>query len=139
MSHAQAAASPAPAATPTENTVNLPKPECEIDYGQWMDNLTKEARDAGVGEKGIAELHKAMLEQKVLDRDRKQTVFNLTFTEFSKRLISEARLKKAAKIWPNMPMSSRRSKIPMAFRGQCLLPSGGLKPTMVPFRAISTR
>lgn len=44
--------------------------------------------------KGIAELHKAMLEQKVLDRDRKQTVFNLTFTEFSKRLISEARLKK---------------------------------------------
>ncbi len=94
MSGAQAAASPAPAATPTENTVNLPKPECEIDYGQWMDNLTKEARDAGVGEKGIAELHKAMLEQKVLDRDRKQTVFNLTFTEFSKRLISEARLKK---------------------------------------------
>ncbi|NKC50677.1 lytic murein transglycosylase [Ochrobactrum cytisi] len=94
MSGAQAAASPAPAATPTENTVNLPKPECEIDYGQWMDNLTKEAREAGVGEKGIAELHKAMLEQKVLDRDRKQTVFNLTFTEFSKRLISEARLKK---------------------------------------------
>ena len=30
----------------------------------------------------------------MLDRDRKQTVFNLTFTEFSKRLISEARLKK---------------------------------------------
>ncbi|HHV67576.1 MAG TPA: lytic murein transglycosylase, partial [Ochrobactrum intermedium] len=91
MSNAQAAA---PAAAPAENAVNLPKPECEIDFGQWMDNLTKEARDAGVGEKGIAELHKAMLEQKVLDRDRKQTVFNLTFTEFSKRLISEARLKK---------------------------------------------
>ncbi len=29
----------------------------------------------------------------ILDRDRNQTVFNLTFTEFSKRLISEARLK----------------------------------------------
>jgi hypothetical protein len=70
MSNAQATASPAPAAAPAENAVSLPKPECEIDFGQWMDNLTKEARDAGVGEKGIAELHKAMLEQKVLDRDK---------------------------------------------------------------------
>ncbi|MBO1039721.1 lytic murein transglycosylase [Brucella pituitosa] len=92
QSGAKASGSPAPAAS-ADSTVNLPKPECETDYGQWMDNLTKEAREAGVGEKGIAELHKASLEQKVLDRDRKQTVFNLTFTEFSKRLISEARLK----------------------------------------------
>ncbi len=57
-----ALASPGPDAA--TNATNLPKPECEIDYGQWMDNLTKEAREAGVGEKGIAELHKAMLEQK---------------------------------------------------------------------------
>jgi lytic murein transglycosylase len=94
VSNAQTAnTSPAPAA-PTETAVNAPKPECETDLGQWIENLAKEAREAGVGEKGISELHKASLEQKVLDRDRKQTVFNLTFTEFSKRLISEARLKK---------------------------------------------
>lgn len=94
VSHAQtASASPAPAA-PAETAVNMPKPECETDLGQWVENLAKEAREAGVGDKGISELHKASLEQKVLDRDRKQTVFNLTFTEFSKRLISEARLKK---------------------------------------------
>ncbi len=94
VSHAQtASASPAPAA-PAETAVNMPNPECETDLGQWVENLAKEAREAGVGDKGISELHKASLEQKVLDRDRKQTVFNLTFTEFSKRLISEARLKK---------------------------------------------
>ncbi|MCI1002511.1 MULTISPECIES: lytic murein transglycosylase [Ochrobactrum] len=94
VSHAQtASASPAPAA-PAGTAVNMPKPECETDLGQWVENLAKEAREAGVGDKGISELHKASLEQKVLDRDRKQTVFNLTFTEFSKRLISEARLKK---------------------------------------------
>lgn len=94
VSNAQTAnASPAPAAS-TETAVNAPKPECETDLGQWIENLAKEAREAGVGDKGISELHKASIDQKVLDRDRKQTVFNLTFTEFSKRLISEARLKK---------------------------------------------
>lgn len=93
LSGAGAATTPAPAAA-TDNAVNMPKPECETDFGQWMENLTREAREAGVGEKGIAELHKASIDQKVLGRDRKQTVFNLTFTEFSKRLISEARLKK---------------------------------------------
>ncbi len=66
MSHAQAAASPAPAATPTENTVNLPKPECEIDYGQWMDNLTKEARDAGVGERASPNCTRPCLSKRCL-------------------------------------------------------------------------
>ncbi|MGU3398233.1 lytic murein transglycosylase [Brucellaceae bacterium D45D] len=88
------AAQPPSPQTATDKAASAPKPECETDLGQWLENLTKEARAAGVSDKGIGELHKASLEQRVLDRDRKQTVFNLTFTEFSKRLISEARLKK---------------------------------------------
>ncbi|WP_343312359.1 lytic murein transglycosylase [Brucella sp. BE17] len=84
---------PSPA-TSTDKGAIAPKPECETDLSPWLENLTNEAREAGVSDKGISELHKATLEQRVLDRDRKQTVFNLTFTEFSKRLISEARLKK---------------------------------------------
>lgn len=71
-----------------------PKPACETELGQWIEDLATEARASGVGDKGIAELHKASLDEKVLSRDRSQSVFNLTFIEFSKRLISEARLKK---------------------------------------------
>lgn len=87
--HAQ---TPAPAAPAAPQQVE--KPACETDLGQWIEDLAAEARADGVGEKGIAELHKASIDQKVLSRDRSQSVFNLTFTEFSKRLISEARLKK---------------------------------------------
>lgn len=139
MSTAQAAASPAPAVTPSENTVNLPKPECEIDFGQWMDNLTKEARDAGVGEKGIAELHKAMLEQKVLDRDRKQTVFNLTFTEFSKRLISDARLKKGRENLVKYADVFKKVEDTYGVPGPVLAAFWGLKPITARSRAISIR
>ncbi len=104
-----------------------------------MNNLTKEAREAGVGEKGIAELHKASLEQKVLDRDRKQTVFNLTFTEFSKRLISEARLKNGQNNLVKYADVFKKVEDTYGVPGPVLAAFGVSKPTTVPFRVISTR
>ncbi len=138
LSGAGAATTPAPAAA-TDNAVNMPKPECETDFGQWMENLTREAREAGVGEKGIAELHKASIDQKVLGRDRKQTVFNLTFTEFSKRLISEARLKKGQENLVKYADVFKKVEDAYGVPGPVLAAFWGLKPTMARFRVISTR
>ncbi|MFC4624303.1 lytic murein transglycosylase [Daeguia caeni] len=92
VSVAQTAA-PAEAAAAQDSAAQA-RPECGTDFNIWLENLANEARAAGVSDKAIAELHKASIDEKVLARDRKQTVFSLTFTEFSKRLISEARLKK---------------------------------------------
>ncbi len=83
----------APASAATEAAPQA-KPECGGDLSAWIDNFAKEAHAEGVSDKAIAELHKAKIDDKVLGFDRKQNVFNLTFTDFSKRLISEARLKK---------------------------------------------
>ncbi|MBB6259843.1 lytic murein transglycosylase [Paenochrobactrum gallinarii] len=95
LSFAQAPA-PVPAANAPASTAEAipPKPACETDFKQWIEDVAAEARAEGVSDKGIAELHKASLDEKVLARDRSQSVFNLTFIEFSKRLISETRLKK---------------------------------------------
>ncbi|GAB1582504.1 lytic murein transglycosylase [Phyllobacterium phragmitis] len=87
------AAAQQPAAAPAEGAA-APKPACGGDMEAWFDGVVREARAAGVADKGINELYKASIDEKVLARDRAQGVFNLTFVEFSKRLISEARLKK---------------------------------------------
>ncbi len=87
-----------PAASTTSGASDAPapgpKPECGDDLAVWIDNFAKEARAEGVSDKAIAELRKAKIDDRVLGFDRKQTVFNLTFTDFSRRLISDARLKK---------------------------------------------
>ena len=70
------------------------KPACAGDLNIWLEGVITEAKAAGVSDKTIAELHKASIDERTLSRDRTQTVFNLTFAEFSKRLISEQRLKK---------------------------------------------
>ncbi|MGU3575750.1 lytic murein transglycosylase [Brucellaceae bacterium C25G] len=92
LSFAQAPAAETVSVTVTETAAA--KPACETDFKQWIEDVATEARAEGVSDKGISELHKATLEEKVLTRDRSQAVFNLTFTDFSKRLISENRLKK---------------------------------------------
>ncbi|NKB79132.1 hypothetical protein HED49_10435 [Ochrobactrum daejeonense] len=104
-----------------------------------MENLTREAREAGVSDKGIAELHKAFIDQKVLGRDRKQTVFNLTFTEFSKRLISEARLKKGQDNLVKYADVFRKVEDTYGVPGPILAAFWGWRRTTAPFRAISTR
>ena len=85
---AQPVAPSAPAA------VEIEKPACGGEYNVWLEGVITEAKAAGISDSAIAELHKATLDERTLKRDRTQSVFNLTFAEFSKRLISEQRLKK---------------------------------------------
>ncbi len=77
-----------------ETTAVAEKPACGGDLAFWLEGVIAEAKAAGVSDKAITELKKAQIDERTLKRDRTQTVFNLTFAEFSKRLISEQRLKK---------------------------------------------
>lgn len=86
---AQPAAPVAPA-----TAAEVEKPACGGDYNAWLEGVIAEAKAAGISDSAIAELKKATIDERTLKRDRTQTVFNLTFAEFSKRLISEQRLKK---------------------------------------------
>ncbi|MBU0581766.1 MAG: lytic murein transglycosylase [Alphaproteobacteria bacterium] len=70
--------------------------ECGGDFAAWRDGVKAEAIAAGVGETGLAALSRASIDQKVLDRDRAQGVFNQTFAEFSGRMINDYRLKNGA-------------------------------------------
>ena len=83
-----------PAAPSAPAAVEIEKPACGGEYNVWLDGVITEAKAAGISDSAIAELHKATLDERTLKRDRTQSVFNLTFAEFSKRLISEQRLKK---------------------------------------------
>src|SRR5688500_10001369 len=62
----------------------------------WFSGLINESKAAGVTDKGISELFKASMDDKVLERDRAQGVFNQTFLTFSSRMVSDYRLKQGA-------------------------------------------
>lgn len=70
--------------------------ECGGDFAVWKDGVAAQARDAGVGERGLAALRGARLDQRVLARDRAQAVFTQSFIEFSGRMINEYRLTNGA-------------------------------------------
>lgn len=84
------------AQTPTtvQEAAAVEKPACGGDLAVWFEGVVSEAKANGISDNTIKELHKARIDDRTLSRDRTQTVFNLTFAEFSKRLISEQRLKK---------------------------------------------
>ncbi|WP_420962683.1 lytic murein transglycosylase [Brucella sp. IR073] len=91
---ASAQQAPASPAVPAQGTV-APQAACGGDLKTWLDGVAAEARADGVGEKGISELYKAQIDDRVLGRDRSQgATFNQTFADFSRKLISDARLKK---------------------------------------------
>jgi lytic murein transglycosylase len=71
---------------------------CGGDFSAWLAAMTDEARAAGVGEVGLSALSGARVDQRVLDRDRAQGVFNQTFIEFSGRMINNYRLENGKKI-----------------------------------------
>ncbi|MBO6725977.1 MAG: lytic murein transglycosylase [Rhizobiaceae bacterium] len=89
-----------PAALVLSATLGLSAPafaqQCGGDFGAWKNQVTQEAQQAGIGQRGMAALKGARVDQKVLSRDRAQGVFNQTFTEFAGRMISSYRLKNGA-------------------------------------------
>jgi lytic murein transglycosylase len=72
------------------------KPACGGELEPWFNGLIAEAKAAGVTDKGLGELLKASMDDKVLERDRAQGVFNQTFLTFSSRMVSDYRLKQGA-------------------------------------------
>ncbi len=75
---------------------NAQAADCGTDFDVWKAAVADEARAAGVGEAGLAALAGARVDQRVLARDRAQTVFTQTFAEFSNRMINSYRLKQGA-------------------------------------------
>ncbi|QND53669.1 lytic murein transglycosylase [Phyllobacterium sp. 628] len=72
------------------------KPACGGEVEPWFNGVIAEAKAAGVGERGLNELLKASMDDKVLERDRAQGVFSQTFLTFSSRMVSDYRLKQGA-------------------------------------------
>ena len=70
--------------------------QCGGDFAQWRAGIEDEARTAGIGEVGMKALRGARIDQRVLQRDRAQGVFNQTFNEFAGRMINSYRLKNGA-------------------------------------------
>jgi lytic murein transglycosylase len=70
--------------------------QCGGDFSVWKQQLLDEARQAGVGETGLAALAGAEIDANVLKRDRAQGVFTQTFAEFSNRMINKYRLSQGA-------------------------------------------
>lgn len=66
--------------------------QCGGDFSTWRAQIAQEAQAAGVGQRGLAALQNASVDQRVLQRDRAQGVFTQSFTEFAGRMISQNRL-----------------------------------------------
>lgn len=65
---------------------------CGGDFAAWREGVAQEAQAAGVGQRGLAALQNARVDQRVLQHDRAQQVFTQTFTEFAGRMINQYRL-----------------------------------------------
>ncbi|TKT74131.1 lytic murein transglycosylase [Aquamicrobium sp. LC103] len=70
--------------------------QCGGDFPSWKAGIGQEAAASGVGERGMSALRNAQIDQRVLQRDRAQGVFNQTFTEFAGRMINSYRLQNGA-------------------------------------------
>ena len=70
--------------------------ECGGEFAAWKAAITAEASAAGVGRTGLDALAGSAIDPKVLERDRAQGVFSQSFIEFSRRMISDYRLKNGA-------------------------------------------
>jgi lytic murein transglycosylase len=67
--------------------------QCGGDFGQFLAGVKQEAVSTGLpAEAADRTLANVRLDQRVLDRDRSQSVFRQTFLEFSQRIISANRM-----------------------------------------------
>ena len=71
--------------------------QCGGDFGQFVQGLRAEAAQRGYSEQAIDGFFRhASYLQRAVDADRRQGIFTVPFTEFSRRLISQGRLDKRA-------------------------------------------
>ena len=72
---------------------------CGGSFQGWVDGVKAEAQSRGYDRATVESFFKgAKVDQKVLGADRSQTMFQRTFTEFSRNLISNQRLTKAQQL-----------------------------------------
>ncbi|MBM2574716.1 lytic murein transglycosylase [Jannaschia sp. Os4] len=70
---------------------------CGGDFGTFLDGLRAEARAEGIPDSAIDRfLAGARLDQRTLDADRRQGVFQIPFVDFARRLISADRIRRGA-------------------------------------------
>ncbi len=72
--------------------------QCGGDFSAWRAGVAQEAQAAGVGQRGLAALDNARVDERVLSRDRAQGVFTQTFTEFAGRMINSYRLEQGGSL-----------------------------------------
>ena len=78
---------------PTGAMANVP---CGGGFGQWLNDAKSEAVSKGYDRAMVDRFFQnAAVDQKVLGADRSQTMFQRTFTDFQRNLISKQRLDKA--------------------------------------------
>ncbi|MDP2410206.1 MAG: lytic murein transglycosylase [Pseudolabrys sp.] len=67
--------------------------ETTVSFARWLEDFKKEAAAKGISPRVIAQAAPYMkFEQRIIDRDRAQGIFNLTFLKFSDRLLAGARM-----------------------------------------------
>lgn len=100
---------------------------CGGDFGEWLDGVRAEARQAGVGPRGLSELASASLDQNVLRHDRAQGVFNQTFVTFSSRMVNGYRLKIGGENLKKYADTFRRAKEKFGVPGPVIAAFWGLE------------
>jgi lytic murein transglycosylase len=63
-------------------------------FPKWLQGLRKEAAGMGISPRGLAVLDDIAYDKRVIERDRSQSTFSLTFLQFQAKLIPAARLSK---------------------------------------------
>jgi lytic murein transglycosylase len=63
-------------------------------FPKWLQGLRKEATGMGISPRGLAVLDNIAYDKRVIERDRSQSTFSLTFLQFQAKLIPAARLNK---------------------------------------------
>ena len=61
-------------------------------FPKWLQGLKKEAAGMGISPRGLAVLDHITYDKRVIERDRSQSTFSLTFLQFQAKLISANRM-----------------------------------------------
>jgi lytic murein transglycosylase len=64
-------------------------------FPKWLQGLKKEAAGMGISPRGLAVLDHIAYDKRVIERDRSQSTFSLTFLQFQAKLIPASRFNKA--------------------------------------------
>ena len=95
------------------------------EFPAWLDEFRREAAASGISAGALSELDNVGYDQKVIDADRRQSVFSQSFLEFAGRMVADYRMSQGKQSSTNMPTPSRASSVNTACRDRhCRLWAG---------------